>query len=211
MLHSRISIVYLFWAVTITPLTACTNSSIGTNLEKSLAPDPNLQENTTVFGAKNLSARQNESTKSRTNLPADFPEDIPPYPNAKLQEVKPAQGRENQVTTQWLSKDPSNIITNFYRQQLKNNKWQIVNEEQPTENFQSVLSAKRSGVEVNISIQPRRVNNTSPNQSQTSTDTEIIIAYIASQKTNTPPKQGNLPQRGKPGIDRTMGNREEGS
>ncbi|NRB09275.1 MAG: S-layer homology domain-containing protein [Richelia sp.] len=198
MLHSRISIVYLFWAVTITPLIACTDSSIGTNLEKSLAPDPNLQENTTVFGAKNLSARQNESTKSRTNLPADFPEDIPPYPNAKLQEVKPAQGRENQVTTQWLSKDPSNIITNFYRQQLKNNKWQIVNEEQPTENFQSVLSAKRSGVEVNISIQPRRVSNTSPNQSQTSRDTEIIIAYIASQKTNTPPKQGNLPQPGKP-------------
>ena len=198
MLLARISIVYLFWAVIITPLTACTNSSIGTSLEKSLAPDPQLQENTTVFGAKNVSVRQNESTKSRTNLPADFPQDIPPYPNTKLQAVKPAQGSDNQVTTQWLSKDPSNIIASFYRQQLQNNNWQIVNQEQPRENFQSVLSAKRNGVEVNISIQPQKLSNTSPNQPQTSTDTEIIIAYIASQKNNTPPNQTNLPQPGEP-------------
>ncbi|HAE06482.1 MAG TPA: S-layer protein [Richelia sp.] len=194
MLHFRIYIVYLFWIIIIPLLTACADGKIGSFIEESLAPDSRLQKNKTVTGAKNISIDHNESTKFRVNLPADFPQGIPIYPNAKLLEIKTSQGIDNKITIQWLSKDPSSMITDFYTQQLQKNNWEIINGKQITKNFQSVLFAKRNHVGVNISIQPQKLNKTSSGQSKIYMDTEISIAYIANQRHNTPQYQTNLPK-----------------
>ncbi|MDJ0796469.1 MAG: S-layer homology domain-containing protein [Calothrix sp. MO_167.B12] len=200
MLHCKHPIIYLFWAVTIASLTACTNSSIGKNLEQSLAPDPQLKNNSAVFGAKNVSDRQNQLTESKIKLPADFPQSIPLYSNAKLQEVTPAKDRDNGVSTRWLSSDPSNIIASFYNQQLQKNNWEIVKQQQPRENFHSILSARRNDIQVNISIQPQKVTNAAINQPKNVT--EILIEYlpikgVSTITTNSPSNGNNIPQPGK--------------
>ncbi len=183
MLHCKRPVVYLCWAIIIASLTACTNSSIGKNLEQSLAPDPQLKDNPTVFGAKNVSARQNQSTEVTTKLPADFPQDIPLYSNAKLQQVTSVKDKDNQVSTRWLSSDPSNIIASFYTQQLQKNNWELITQQQPSGDFQSILSARRNGVQVNISIQPQKINNAATNRPKTAT--EILITYLPAQGKNT--------------------------
>lgn len=203
-LHFRIYIVYLFWIVIIPLLTACAGGTIGSILEESLAPDSRLQENQTVTGAKNISVAHNESKKSRVNLPENFPQGIPIYPNAKLLAIQTSQGRDNKVTIQWLSKDPSSIITDFYSQQLQKNNWEIINRKQITKDFQSVLFAKHNHVEVNISIQPQKSNNTSSRQSKNHMDTEISIAYIVNQKHNIPEYQTNLPKLEKSELIKPM-------
>jgi len=167
----------------IASLTACTNSSIGKNLEQSLAPDPQLKDNPTVFGAKNVSVRQNQATKVAIKLPADFPRDIPIYSNAKLQEVTSVKDKDNQVSARWLSPDPSNIIASFYIEQLEKNNWKLLEQQQPSGNFESILSARRNGVQVNISIQPQRMNNADNNQPKTGT--EILITYLPVRGENT--------------------------
>ena len=164
MLYSKHPIVYLCWAFIIASLTACTNSSIGQNLEQSLAPDPQLKDNPAMFGAKNVSARQKQPTEPTIKLPADFPQGIPLYSNAKLQEVTPARSKDNQVSTRWLSSDPSNIIASFYSQQLQKNNWEFIEDKQTTGDFQSILSARQNDVQVNISIQPQKLTNGAPNQ-----------------------------------------------
>ena len=49
MLHCKRPVFYLGWAIIIASLTACANSPIGKNWEQSLAPDPQLTDNPTVF------------------------------------------------------------------------------------------------------------------------------------------------------------------
>ncbi|MDJ0675160.1 MAG: S-layer homology domain-containing protein [Calothrix sp. MO_167.B42] len=203
MLHCKRPVVYLCWAIIIASLTACTNSPIGKNLEQSLAPDPQLKDNPTVFGAKNVSARQNQPTEVTTKLPADFPQDIPLYSNAKLQQVTSVKDKDNQVSTRWLSPDPSNIIASFYTQQLQNNNWELLEQQQPSGDFQSILSAKRNGLQVNISIQPQRMNNGANNQSKDAT--EIVITYLPVRGENTVTAtsqtgENNIAKPGEPGF-----------
>ena len=204
MLHCKRPVVYLCWAIIIASLTACTNSSIGKNLEQSLAPDPQLKDNPTVFGAKNVSARQNQPTEVTAKLPADFPQDIPIYSNAKLQQVTSVKDKDNQVSIRWLSPDASNIIASFYTQQLQKNNWELIEQQQqPSGDFQSILSAKGNGLQVNISIQPQRMNNADNNQPKTAT--EILITYLPVQEENTVTAnsqtgENNIRQPGKLGF-----------
>ncbi|MBD2528425.1 S-layer homology domain-containing protein [Nostoc flagelliforme FACHB-838] len=166
--------VFLIWAVLLTSLTACANSPVAKNLEQSLAADPKLQSNPVVFGesqSNQLQAQQNEST---VELPADFPKDIPLYSNAKLQEVTPASGSENRISTRWLSSDPSNFIASFYRSQFQANNWQIL--QQPTDDAGGAFEARRNDLLLKIFIQPKPVTNATPNQPQIAT--ELLIDYV---------------------------------
>ncbi|MBW4560233.1 MAG: S-layer homology domain-containing protein [Mojavia pulchra JT2-VF2] len=189
--------IFLSLAVLLSSLTACANSPSAKNLEESLAADPQLQNNPVVFGeakVNELQAQQNEST---VRLPDDLPKDIPLYPNAKLEEVTPASGSENRVSTRWLSSDPSNLIASFYRNQLQANNWEIL--QQPTDDTGGVFEARRNDLLVKVSIQAQSVTNPSPNQPQTAT--QLLIEYvptsIASENTNTQNPNG-VPQSGDP-------------
>ncbi|PMB52748.1 S-layer protein [Fischerella thermalis CCMEE 5201] len=177
MLYFQRSAVLLSLAVLLTSLTACTNSNIGKSLEQSLAADPRLKDNPVIFGANQTanSDRQNpnQSTQPTVQLPADFPKDIPIYPNAQIQEVSPATNSENKVTTRWLSSDPSNFIASFYRNQLQSNNWQV--SQQPADDNGGTFIAKRNDLQLVVSIQPKSVTNAAPNQPQTAT--ELLIEY----------------------------------
>ncbi len=173
MLPCKRPAVFLIGAVLLTSLTACANSPVAKNLEQSLAADPKLQSNPAVFGESQTNQPQAQPNESTVQLPVDFPKDIPLYSNAKLEEVTPANGSENRVSTRWLSSDPSNFIASFYRSQFQTNNWQIL--QQPTDDAGGAFEARRNDLLLKVSIQPKSVTNATPNQPQTAT--ELLIEY----------------------------------
>ncbi|MEH2437390.1 MAG: S-layer homology domain-containing protein [Nostoc sp.] len=201
MLPCKRPAIFLIWAVLLTSLTACANSPVAKNLEESLAADPKLQSNPVVFGESQSNQPQAQQNESTVQLPPDFPKDIPLYSNAKLQEVTPASGSENRVSTRWLSSDPSNFIASFYSSQFQTNNWQIL--QQPTDDAGGAFEARRNDLLLKVSIQPKSVTNATPNQPQTAT--ELLIDYVPNsiataqptpttnpnQTTNAVPQPGN--------------------
>ncbi|MEH2031689.1 MAG: S-layer homology domain-containing protein [Nostoc sp.] len=183
MLPCKRPAVFLIWAVLLTSLTACANSPVAKNLEQSLAADPKLQSNPVIFGESQVNQPQAQQNQSTVQLPADFPKDIPLYSNAKLEEVKPASGSENKVSTRWLSSDPSNFIASFYRSQFQANNWQIL--QQPTDDAGGAFEARRNDLLLKVSIQPKSVTNATPNQPQTAT--ELLIDYVPNSTATAQP------------------------
>ncbi len=98
-------LVSLLW------LNACSGNRM---LENLFAADPKLKEKSEKVDPE----RANPATNSKNQLPENFPSDIPIYSQAKLINVKPGK-------TTWISSDPSNLISNFYLQELKAKKWSI--------------------------------------------------------------------------------------
>ncbi|BDI17259.1 hypothetical protein ANSO36C_30610 [Nostoc cf. commune SO-36] len=139
-----------------------------------MAADPKLQSNAVVFGESQSNQPQAQQNESTVQLPPDFPKDIPLYSNAKLQEVTPASGSENRISTRWLSSDPSNFIASFYRSQFQANNWQIL--QQPTDDAGGAFEARRNDLLLKIFIQPKPVTNATANQPQTAT--ELLIDYV---------------------------------
>jgi S-layer homology domain len=173
--------VFLSLAVLLSSLTACTNSPSAQNLEQSLAADPQLQNNPVPFGKPQSQQTTPNPNPSTIKLPADFPADIPIYPNAKLEEITPANS-ENKISIRWQSADPSNLITSFYRQQFQAKNWQIV--QQPQDDVEGTFLARRNDLLINLTIQPQTVTKAAPNQPQTAT--KLLIEYSSnSQATAT--------------------------
>ncbi|KAB8319490.1 S-layer homology domain-containing protein [Tolypothrix campylonemoides VB511288] len=174
MVHCKRPVLLVSLAVLLTSLTACANSPAAKNIEQSLAADPRLKDNPLTIGAQEVRNSQQPQTPQPTvQLPSDFPKDIPLYPSATLQEVTPSSNENSNVSTRWLSSDPSNLIANYYLQQFQANNWQIV--KSPTDEPGSSFEARRNNIQLNVSIQPKTVTNPAPNQPQTST--EILISY----------------------------------
>ncbi|MBE9107074.1 S-layer homology domain-containing protein [Nostoc cf. edaphicum LEGE 07299] len=190
MLPCKRPAVFLIWAVILTSLTACANSPVAKNLEESLAADPKLQSNPVVFGESQSNQPQAQQNESTVQLPADFPKDIPLYSNVKLQEVTPASGSENKISTRWLSSDPSNFIASFYRSQFQTNNWQIL--QQPTDDDTGgAFEARRNDLLLKVSIQPKSVTSATPNQPQTAT--ELLIDYVPNSTATAQPTSTTNP------------------
>ncbi|UKO98424.1 S-layer homology domain-containing protein [Nostoc sp. UHCC 0870] len=183
--------VFLSLAVFLTSLTACANVPTAKNLEQSLAADPRLKNNPTVLGQSPADKSPSGQNEPSVQLPADFPKDIPIYPNAKLEEITPASATDNRVLTRWLSSEPSNFITSFYRNQFQSNNWQIL--QQPTDDVEGTFEVRRNDLLVNVSIQPQSVTNPAPNQPQTSTllKIEYVPNSTATSTTNNVPQPGD--------------------
>ena len=173
--------VFLTLAVVFTSLTACTNAPTAKNLEQSLAADPRLKNNPAVLGQSPSGEAKSGENQSSVQLPGDFPQDIPIYPNAKLAEITPGSSTDNRVLTRWLSSDPSNAITSFYRNEFQKNNWQIL--QQPTDDLEGSFEARRNELLVKVSIQPQSVTNPAPNQPKAST--LLKIEYVPSTATST--------------------------
>lgn len=180
MLHCKYPGVLLSFAVLLSTLTACANTPFAKNIEQSLQADSRLKENPVIFGAKQVNDTQKQPTKS---LPADFPQNIPIYPNAELQSITPTNDNTGKFSARWFSSDPSNFIVDFYRKELRSNQWEVI--QQPEDGQQGEFTAQRNNSEVKISVEPKTVANTQPNQPQTST--ELIIEYSASTTSQTTP------------------------
>jgi hypothetical protein len=190
--------IFLSLAVLFSSLTACANIPTAKNLEQSLAADPRLQNNPAIFAETQEGEAQAGQNQPKLQLPADFPRDIPLYPNSELQEVTPTNGSENKISTRWLSSDPSNLITSFYRNQFQTNNWQIL--QQPTDEVGGAFEARLNNLLAKVSIQPQSVTNPTPNQPQTATT--LLIEYTPNSATQPNPSPSettnNLPQPGDP-------------
>lgn len=187
---------FISLAILLTALSACANSPNGNNLEQILAADPKLKENP-VFGTAasqpqvNGSASPSGTPATVAQLPADFPNEIPRYPNAQLKEVTQPTNQNtpennnsaptNQVQqTRWVTSDPSNLVQNFYQQQFQANNWDL---NQPTTQAQiDTIQARLNDLQVIVSIVP----NTQTTPSQPGVNTEFIIEYDRNARQTTP-------------------------
>lgn len=187
MLHCKYPGVLLSFAILISTLTGCANTPLAKNLEKSLQADSRLKDNPVIFGAKQVNDSQKQPVKS---LPSDFPKDIPIYRNAQLQSVTSSSNDSGKLSARWISSEPSNFIVDFYRQELRENKWEII--KQPEDGQGGIFEAQRNNSEVKVSVQAKTVTNPQPNQPQTST--ELVIEYspnLTLSQTSPTPNSSN--------------------
>lgn len=123
----------------LSSLTACGNSPVSKNLEQSFAADPQLKQNPAKLG-QNV-ANTKPQNQPLAELPADFPTEIPRYPNAQLEEVT---SNASVTNTRWFTPDSADKIQNFYKQQFQNSSWQIVDQpNQPTDTLEARLNDLR--------------------------------------------------------------------
>ncbi|MBD2094634.1 S-layer homology domain-containing protein [Trichocoleus sp. FACHB-591] len=147
-------------------LTACANSSTGNVFKDSLAADSKLRESTGNVGQPGGDGQ----TATNASRPADFPAEIPIYPESQLQDIVPvasptpvsptptgaatnATANPTEKTTgqaQWTSGDPSNFVQSFYLQQLQTNGWQLVS--QATQDLPATLVARRNDLQITVAI-----------------------------------------------------------
>jgi hypothetical protein len=165
-------------------LTSCASGLTGAALENALKADPNLKNNTTLFGR---SSQGNGQSVTSVQLPNDFPTEIPRYPNAELQNVEPLTGSMPQgYRTRWSSSDPINNIGNFYQRVLSSNGWQITSQD----SARGKLVARQNNLEVTLTI-PSANTQPSPSGTPPVTDksaastTEFGIEYIRTQANAT--------------------------
>jgi hypothetical protein len=138
------------------------------------APDPKLPENSQ---AANPSATQPTDSgaptqTTTTEFPANFPANLPVYPQAQLLRVDSPTDSQ-QIKTNWSSGDNSQAIADFYQQQLQSNNWQLIQPFTPQANSgEQTLIASRDRTRIAVSILP----TVNPNNGGRTT-TEFAIAY----------------------------------
>jgi hypothetical protein len=168
------------------PLAACSNSPWAQSLERSIAADPQLQTN----------AEGSATPTGTAELPANFPSEIPRYPNAELLEVTSgdaasASGGVNQTTlTRWSTSDTADQIRQFYQSQLNENGWKIL---QPASNPtpDQPIAAEKDGLRAIVTLRSPIVAPSPTTGTSGTTPTEFTIAYQLSDSTTAASPQAN--------------------
>lgn len=178
----------------IVPLvSSCSNSSLGETLQRSLAPDPRLENNPAVLGSS--PAQENSSTDIAT-LPDNFPDAIPRYPGAKLVSASPSSASNTALTegeTRWSTPDTAQDVEQFYRNQLLSDNWtlqssnpsdttnetsRVAESSAPNEaSASNPLTAEQDGLSVTVAIEPLSASPSSQLPSPTEQLTEFTITY----------------------------------
>ncbi len=182
-------------------LASCANIPTGKELERSLAADPNLKDNSTVFGG---SSQKTPQAQTLAQLPADFPGEIPRYPGAKLQNIEPLTGSAAQgKLTSWLSSDPINAIQRFYQRAFESGNWQIISK--PETDAGGTLVARRNNVQVTVSIPSGATPSSTPSSAPrtSSSSTTFDIQYILNS-TPTASQPSNQPDLASPTVEPTV-------
>ena len=125
-------------------LSACNNQAV----ERLFAADPKLQESPVTISS---SPQDNQPSQTDNQLPADFPSDIPIYPEANLLNVN--QGSDQGVETLWASTDSVNSVESFYQKAFQSNNWQL--ETPSSQDANNSLSARQGDLQVTVSISPQ--------------------------------------------------------
>jgi hypothetical protein len=212
--NHKLILIYLIGLTSLLALlSACTGNSKA--FENWLGADPQLKEmvdsnqaqaqqqqetptsiTTTDTAPTETSANASVTTLSeqaeKVNLPADFPPEIPVYPQATLLSVE-EQTKAEQGKTNWRSPDASSQIVNYYQQQFKAEGWKMVQPfaaDVPERN--NTIIASQDNLEVTISLtQP-----TTQAEGDTA-NTEFTIGYRpVSSLTQLPTKDlGSYPEQ----------------
>lgn len=127
-------------------MTACANSPNSKAIEESFAADPKLKENPVAVASPQLTTPVDTSTTAK--LPADFPTEIPLYPNAQLLQVTEPSASDKNVRLRYESTDPINSIQSFYATEFGGRNWEIVSI--PTPDGQGSLVATRDDLQVTV-------------------------------------------------------------
>ena len=145
-------------------LTACSDIK---GLEGRFSANPELTKNS------------NHSQNSAIQLPYNFPSEIPQYPRATLQEITQEITQKNGAV-RWKTDESTEKIKNFYQQQLKLQRWEIIQPFLP-DSQESSLIAQKNNIKIKLSLFPKistteftlkykqtdttQLNNSSSNQS----------------------------------------------
>ncbi|MGB7444330.1 MAG: S-layer homology domain-containing protein [Coleofasciculaceae cyanobacterium] len=144
MLFNQRPVIFASLAVCLL-LASCANTSTGEALERSLASDPKLKDNSSVFSGVSQDKAQ---TPNLAELPQEFPAEIPRYPGAKLEKVESLE--EQGKLTVWSSSDPKEEILRYYQQTFESDNWQLVTK--PEEEGSEKLVALQDNLQVTFSL-----------------------------------------------------------
>lgn len=170
--------VFFFLSLLII-LTGCSGNQA---LESRFAPDSQLTNNNNsgnngnqVKDSSNNNQQNNNSEKNqgKISFPDGFPSIIPVYQPATVVSVE-------QNTIKMRSRDPINLILNYYQQQLATNNWQInkseenrINATNQEKNLTMDLTLTSQGSETELTLtysQAISNNNTNNNTNQNQTE-----------------------------------------
>ncbi|NEN92786.1 MAG: S-layer homology domain-containing protein [Okeania sp. SIO3H1] len=128
-------------------VSACANNPSSKELEKIFAADPQLKNNPPFSQLIQTPTQNNQQPEQPTQIPADFPSEISPYPNSQLIEKS-----EQEQKTVWSSSDPTNVVQNFYQKEFRDKNWEIISN--PTEEGIGSLVAEKNDLQVEVSLKP---------------------------------------------------------
>lgn len=172
-------------------VTACANSPNSKALEESFAADPRLQETPLPVPVPPPATAVDNSTTVK--LPADFPNEIPLYPNAQLLAVdRPDGASEKNVRLRWETTDPVNSIQNFYATEFARRNWEITSS--PATEGQGLLVAKRDNLRVSVSLSPtQKVGGSTEFGIEYGNNTEEVAASPRPNNSPSSPSPSPLP------------------
>ncbi len=119
--------------------TGCASIPNSQSLEQGLRADPQLANNSGLFGSRSA------------QLPSDFPSPIPRYPGATLLSVE-AQSAEQGVMTQWESNEASDRVIRFFQEAFAANNWSVTT--RPDDDRQGTFLATLNNLTVTVTITP---------------------------------------------------------
>ena len=158
--------------------------------ESFFAPDSSLNsaDNPNPITKINQPSANNNSS-NQVPLPDNFPEDIPVYPEANLVKVD-----GNKLV--WSSKDPVNLIINYYDQELSNQQWQVDQKEDnlmvatkpdTMQKMQLSLTKNEKGTDFTLTYNYPQAVNSNPNSSATNQ-----LPSAINNSANRPPTTNSL-------------------
>lgn len=120
---------------------SCSNNPIA---ERWFAPDPELTESPATI--------ESLREEAQAELPENFPEAIPPYPNAMLLATE-LKSSEMGTQTRWTTEDSKDAIAQFYQKAFQQDNWKIIKPLAPTaQSKDETLVARQDDLEVTLSL-----------------------------------------------------------
>ena len=149
-------------------LTACSGNEA---LEDLLEAEPKPEKTPTPI---NSPTPNTSRSNQKAQLPSDFPELIPPYPEAKF--LSTDKELEGFIKTIWQSTDTREAIISYYKDILPARNWQI----QKSENSNFAIIASQENIQLRLSFPL--------SSSQTNGKIKFALQYRQQQnKPQTPP------------------------
>lgn len=119
------SSVWIYRLLSIGLLTLTT--ACGNNAEGWFAADPQLQESAPeVTPSPQIETLSPAETLASVELPSNFPEQLPRYPNAELVETQMTSAEEG-MQTLWETEDSREAVEEFYREEFSSEDWEVIN------------------------------------------------------------------------------------